>query len=62
MVEPLPPHPHFQRRKGPVTLVILDGVGIHGWQSQGGWADIIALVMFGLLCFTLLRAARQKLA
>jgi putative OPT family oligopeptide transporter len=40
---------------------LLDNVGIHGWQSLGGWADIIALVLFGLLCSLLVRAARQKL-
>ena len=28
MVEPLPPHPVFSRRPGPVVLCILDGVGL----------------------------------
>ena len=40
---------------------LLDSVGIHGWQNLGGWADIITLVLFGLLCSLLVRAARQKL-
>ncbi len=40
---------------------VLDLVGIHGWESMGGWADIIGLVFFSGLCFMLLRAARQKL-
>lgn len=41
---------------------VLDLVGIHGWESMGGWADIIGLVFFSGLCFMLLRAARQKLS
>lgn len=41
---------------------VLDLVGVHGWESMGGWADIIGLVFFSGLCFMLLRAARQKLA
>lgn len=41
---------------------VLDLVGIHGWESMGGWADIIGLVFFTGLCFMLMRAARQKLS
>ena len=41
---------------------ILDAVGVHGWSNLGGTADLIAAVMFALLCFALFRAARQKLA
>jgi hypothetical protein len=45
----------------PVANVILDAVGIHGWERLGGWADVIGIAMFGVLCFILLRAAKQKL-
>lgn len=38
-----------------------DGVGVHGWERLGGMADFIGLVMFGVLCAFLLRAARRKL-
>lgn len=41
---------------------LLDSVGIHGWESMGGVADLIGLAMFGVLCFLLIRAAREKLA
>jgi putative OPT family oligopeptide transporter len=41
---------------------IFDKVGVHEWARLGGWADIIGLAMFALLAFTLLRAARKKLA
>ncbi|MCI0696347.1 oligopeptide transporter, OPT family [candidate division KSB1 bacterium] len=40
---------------------VLDLVGVHGWESTGGWADIIGIIFFAGLCFMLLRAARQKL-
>lgn len=40
---------------------LVDGIGIHGWESLGAFADLIGLVMFGLLCFLLLRAAREPL-
>ena len=40
---------------------LLDNVGIHGWEHLGGWADIIGLVLFSLLCSLLVRSARQKL-
>jgi putative OPT family oligopeptide transporter len=40
---------------------LLDMVGVHGWESMGGWADLIGLLFFAGLCFLLLRAARQKL-
>jgi hypothetical protein len=36
-------------------------VGVQGWQNLGGWADVIGLVMFGVLCSFLVRAARKKL-
>ncbi|MBI3111016.1 MAG: oligopeptide transporter, OPT family [Ignavibacteriales bacterium] len=41
---------------------LLDSVGIHGWEHLGGIADLIGLAMFGLLCFMLIRAAREKFA
>ncbi len=36
-------------------------VGVHGWERLGGLADLIGLVMFGVLCAFLIRAARRKL-
>jgi len=39
----------------------LDKIGVHGWESMGGVADIIGIAFFAGLCFLLLRAARQKL-
>lgn len=36
-------------------------VGVHGWENLGGVADFIGLVMFGVLCAFLIRAARRKL-
>ena len=41
---------------------ILDTVGVHGWERLGATADLIGLVMFAILCFFLMRAARKKLA
>lgn len=41
---------------------MLDGVGIHGWEHFGALADLIGLVMFGVLCFMLVNAARKKLS
>ncbi|HEX9581581.1 MAG TPA: oligopeptide transporter, OPT family [Gemmatimonadales bacterium] len=41
---------------------VLDSVGVHGWERLGGVADLIGLIMFGVLCGFLVRAARQKLA
>ncbi|MBI3081896.1 MAG: oligopeptide transporter, OPT family [Gemmatimonadetes bacterium] len=38
-----------------------DTVGVHGWERLGGLADLIGLVMFGVLCTFLIRAARRKL-
>ncbi len=38
MVEPLPPHPAFSKRAGPVVLCILDGVGL----GAGGEDDAVA--------------------
>jgi putative OPT family oligopeptide transporter len=38
-----------------------DTVGIHGWERLGTGADLIGLVMFGVLCAFLIRAARKKL-
>jgi putative OPT family oligopeptide transporter len=41
---------------------ILDAVGVRGWEHLGGWGDLIGVGMFAVLCITLVRAARQKLA
>ncbi len=41
---------------------LTDAVGIHGWESFGGGADLIGLIMFGVLSFLLIRAARQQLS
>lgn len=41
---------------------ILDSVGIHGWEHLGAAADFIGLVMFGVLCYMLINAARKKLS
>jgi putative OPT family oligopeptide transporter len=41
---------------------ILNSVGVHGWESYGKTADVIAAVMFAVLCFFLVRAGRKKLA
>jgi putative OPT family oligopeptide transporter len=41
---------------------ILDGIGIHGWEHLGAFADLIGVAMFGLLCYLLIRAAREKLS
>lgn len=40
---------------------LLRMVGVHGWERLGTWADLIGAAMYALLCFLLLRAARQKL-
>jgi len=40
---------------------VLDKVGVHGWESLGGFADLIGIAFFAGLCLLLLRAARQKL-
>jgi putative OPT family oligopeptide transporter len=40
---------------------VLDSVGVHGWESLGGGADLIGIAFFAGLCFLLLRAARQRL-
>ena len=45
----------------PVANLVLDAVGVHGWERMGGWADFIGIAMFGVLCFFLMRAAKQKL-
>jgi hypothetical protein len=36
-------------------------VTVHGWENLGALADLIGIVMFGLLCFLLFRVARQKM-
>jgi hypothetical protein len=48
---------------GKVSLIqyIQDAVHVHGWENLGALADLIGIVMFGLLCFLLFRVARQKL-
>ncbi len=40
---------------------ILDSVGVHGFESLGGWADVLGSLAFLALCFLLFRAARKKL-
>jgi putative OPT family oligopeptide transporter len=40
---------------------LLNYVGIHGWEHLGGMADFIGLVMFGVLCFMLVRTARKTI-
>jgi len=40
---------------------LLDTVGIHGWEHLGAVADLIGLIMFGVLCTLLIRAAREEL-
>jgi len=44
-----------------VSRWVLDKVGAHGWESLGGVADLIGIALFAVLCFLLLRAARQRL-
>lgn len=46
-----------------VSLIswILDSVGIKGWHHLGRGADLIGLVMFGILAFILYRVARKKM-
>ena len=39
----------------------LNAVNVHGWERLGIGADIIGVGMFAVLCFFLVRAARQKL-
>jgi putative OPT family oligopeptide transporter len=41
---------------------LTDSLGVHGWESLGGGADLIGLIMFGVLSFLLVRAARQALS
>jgi putative OPT family oligopeptide transporter len=40
---------------------ILDAVGIKGFEHLGHTADLIGIAMFAVLCFFLLRAAKEKL-
>jgi putative OPT family oligopeptide transporter len=40
---------------------IINSVGVKGWEDLGRWADLIGLAAFAVLCFFLLRAARQRL-
>jgi putative OPT family oligopeptide transporter len=44
-----------------ILRLVLDKVGIHGWEHLGGFADLIGIAFFAGLCLLLLRAARQKL-
>jgi putative OPT family oligopeptide transporter len=48
---------------GKISLIqyIQDAVHVHGWENLGRLADLIGIVMFGLLCFLLFRVARQKM-
>jgi len=39
---------------------ILDSVGVHGWEHLGAVADLIGLVMFGVLCLLLVRSGLKK--
>jgi len=39
---------------------IQDKVGVHGFESLGGWADIIGAGMFTLLGLLLVRTAMKK--
>ena len=41
---------------------ILDSIGVRGFEHLGGVSDVIAIAMFAVLCFLLVRAARKKLA
>jgi uncharacterized oligopeptide transporter (OPT) family protein len=47
--------------KTSLTQYIQDKVGAHGWPQLGLLADLIGIIMFGLLCFLLFRVARQRL-
>jgi putative OPT family oligopeptide transporter len=40
---------------------IINSVGVKGWEDLGRGADLIGLAAFAVLCFLLLRAARQRL-
>jgi len=40
---------------------VINSVGVKGWEHLGGWADLIGLAAFAVLCFLLLKAARQRL-
>ena len=40
---------------------ILDTIGVHGWERLGATADLIGVGMFAVLCFFLVKAAREKL-
>jgi putative OPT family oligopeptide transporter len=40
---------------------ILNTVGVHGWERFGPWADLVAVVAFAALAWTLVRQAKQKL-
>jgi putative OPT family oligopeptide transporter len=40
---------------------LLNGVGIHGWEHLGAYADLIGIGMFAILCGLLVRTAMKKL-
>jgi uncharacterized oligopeptide transporter (OPT) family protein len=40
---------------------IVDTIGVHGWERLGATADLIGIGMFAVLCFFLVKAAREKL-
>src|SRR5574341_1525682 len=44
-----------------VVTWLMNTVGVHGWERLGGWADLIGLIMFGVLGAFLVRAASRKL-
>ncbi|HKQ77401.1 MAG TPA: oligopeptide transporter, OPT family [Blastocatellia bacterium] len=50
-----------QERKVSLVEYVTKSVGIEGWQQYGAVADLIGIAFFAVLCFLLLRAARQRL-
>jgi putative OPT family oligopeptide transporter len=54
--------PDGEPRAGNLLDVIRNAVGVQGWEHLGGWADLIGIAMFAVLCWFLVRAARRKLA
>src|SRR5262245_10174915 len=47
----------------PISVLnwVINKVNVHGWEHLGGFADLIGIALFAVLCLLLLRAARQKL-
>jgi len=46
----------------PISILnwVINKVNVHGWEHLGGFADLIGIALFAVLCLLLLRAARQK--